>query len=178
MFPSDHTTSSISQIARLLLDPGNTVKVAKAHLLLGLEAESKKDWEGAAKSYLRIVELDPADGMVLYFGHNNRACALLQLKRFDEAKAHCLEAIKLDASRHKAYDNLGLAFEALGCPAEAAACFIDAAYRNTADKQVRRHLQQLLSRNPELLAQSPDLVERVASLDETFGSHGGTGAQC
>ena len=163
MFSSDRTTSSISQIARLLLDPGNTVNVAKAHLLLGLEAESRNDWDDAAENYLRIVELAPADNMVLYFGHNNRACALLQLKRFDEARAHCVAAIKVDDSRHQAYENLGLAFEALGQAAEAAVCFLDAARKSAGDQKAWIHLQQLVSRNPELLVQSPDLLTTVGS---------------
>lgn len=108
MFSSDKTTQGISQIARLLADPTNTVSVAKAHLLLGLEAEEQQDWEAAAKYYLRIVELAPADDMVLYFGHNNRAYSLLQLKRFEEAAAHCVAAIGIDDARHNAHKNLGL----------------------------------------------------------------------
>jgi tetratricopeptide (TPR) repeat protein len=172
MFSSDRTTSSISQIARLLLDPTHTVNVAKAHLLLGLEAESRSDWEDAAENYLRIVELAPADHMVLYFGHNNRAGSLLRLSRFDEASAHCMAAIEVDASRHQAYDNLGLAFEALGRLAEAAVCFIGAAYRNAADKQAWLHLQQLVSGNPELLVESADLGEQMEVLRKFRESRG------
>jgi Flp pilus assembly protein TadD len=146
--------------------------VAKAHLLLGLEAESNNDWEGAAENYLRIAELAPADAMVLYFGHNNRAGALLQLKRFDEAEAHCMEAIKVDASRPQAYDNLGLALAALGRATEAAECFLEAAYRNAASRQAWLHLQQLVSGNPEVLVRSPGLGERLEDLRKILESRG------
>lgn len=173
MFPSDKTTSNISQIARLLSDPTNTVSVAKAHLLLGLEAEERNDWEDAAQNYLRIVELAPADEMVLYFGHNNRAYSLLQLKRFEEAEAHCMAAIQINDARHNAYKNLGLAYDALDRPVDAGFCFINAASRNATDKRAWLHLQQLLSKNPDLLAQSPDLAECMEALCDFYKANGG-----
>jgi Flp pilus assembly protein TadD len=111
--------------------------------------------------------------MVFYFGHNNRAYALLQLKRFDEAEAHCIAAIKVDDARHNAYKNFGLACEALGRPVDAGFCFINAACRNAADKRAWLHLQQLLSRNPDLLAQSPDLGERMEALRNFYEANGG-----
>jgi Flp pilus assembly protein TadD len=176
MYPSDKTTAGISQIARLLADPTNTENIAKAHLLLGLESEDRQDWEDAATNYLRIVQLAPVDDMVRYFGHNNRAYSLIQLRRFEEAEAHCLEAIEVDDARHNAYKNLGLVCEALGRPAEAAACFLNAGCRNAADKRAWLHLQQLLSKNPYLLAQSPELAERMADLREFYEAHGGVPA--
>ena len=176
MYPSDKITAGISQIARLLSDPTKTEDVAKAHLLLGLEAEERQDWEDAAKNYLRIVELTPADDMLRYFGHNNCAYALLQLGRFNEAEAHCVEAIEVDDARHNAHKNLGLAGEALGRAAEAAVCFINAGCRNAADKRAWLHLQQLLLKNPNLLAQAPDLAERMADLREFYEAHGGVPA--
>ena len=176
MYSSDKTAAGISQIARLLSDPTKTEDVAKAHLLLGLEAEERQDWDDAAKNYLRIVELAPADDMVRYFGYNNRAYSLLQMKRFEEAETHCMAAIEVDDARHNAYKNLGLACEALGRPAEAAVCFINAGYRNAADKRAWLHLQQLLSKNPDLLAQVPDLAERMADLREFYEAHGGVPA--
>jgi tetratricopeptide (TPR) repeat protein len=176
MYPSDKITAGISQIARLLSDPTKTEDVAKAHLLLGLEAEERQDWEDAAKNYLRIVELTPADDMLRYFGHNNCAYALLQLGRFNEAEAHCVEAIEVDDARHNAHKNLGLACEALGRAAEAAVCFINAGCRNAADKRAWLHLQQLLLKNPNLLAQAPDLAERMADLREFYEAHGGVPA--
>lgn len=173
MFPSDITASGISQIARLLSDPTDTVNVAKAHLLLGLEAEERQDWEDAAKNYLRIIELAPADDVVRYFGHNNLAYSLLQLKRFEEAETHCVAAIAVDDARHNAYKNLGLAYEALGRPVEAGFCFINAASRNAADKRTWLHLQQLLSNYPDLLAQSQDLAELTEGLREFYAANGG-----
>lgn len=173
MYPADKTTSNISQIARLLLDPTNAVNVAKAHLLLGLEAEERQDWEDAAENYLRIIELAPADDVLLYFGHNNRAYSLLQLNRFAEAEAHCVAAIGVDDVRHNAHKNLGLALEALGRPVDAGFCLLNAASRNAADKRAWLHLQQLLSKNPDMLAQSPDLAERVEALREFYDAHGG-----
>ena len=173
MYPADKTTSGISQIARLLLDPTNAVNVAKAHLLLGLEAEERQDWEDTAENYLRIIELAPADDMLMYFGHNNRAYSLLQLKRFEEAEAHCRAAIEVDGARHHAHKNWGLALEALGHPVEAGFCFLNAASRNAADKRAWLHLQQLLSKNPDLPAQFPDLAERVEALCEFYEANGG-----
>lgn len=173
MFSSDKTTLGISQIARLLADPTDIASIAKAHLLLGLEAEENQNWEAAAKYYLRIVELAPAGDMVLYFGHNNRAYSLLQLKRFKEAEAHCVAAIEIDGARHNAYKNLGLACEALGRPVDACVFFLDAACRNAVDKRPWLHLQQLLSKTPDLLAQSPDIVERMNGLREFYEANGG-----
>jgi tetratricopeptide (TPR) repeat protein len=176
MYPADKTASGISQIARLLSDPTNTVSVAKAHLLLGLEAEERQDWEDAAKNYLRIIGLAPADDMVRYFGHNNLAYTLLQLKRFEEAETHCLAAVEVDGARHNAHKNLGLALEALGRPTEAAECFLNAGCRNAADKRAWLHLQQLLSKNLDLLARSPDLAERLEALREFYMANGGVPA--
>lgn len=173
MYSSNKANLDISQIARLLADPTDTVSVAKAHLLLGLEAEEQQDWDAAEKYYLRIVELAPTDGMVLYFGHNNRAYSLLQLKRFEEAAAHCAAAIGIDGARHNAYKNLGLAFEALGRPVDACVSFLDAASRNAVDKRPWLHLQQILSKTPDLLAWSPDLMERVNGLREFYEANGG-----
>lgn len=176
MYPSDTTAAGISQIVLLLSDPANTEDVAKAHLLLGLEAEARQDWEDAAKNYIRVVELAPADDVVRYFGHNNLAYSLLQLKQFDDAEAHSMAAIEVDDARPGAFMNLGLAREALGRPAEAAFCFLDAASRNVGDKRAWMQLQQMLSKHPDLPVHSPDIAERMADLREFHAAHCGVPA--
>ena len=87
-----------------------------------------------------------------------------------------MAAIEVDDARPNAFKNLGLACEALGRPAEAAFSFLNAVSRNVADKRAWMHLQHLLSKHPDLLAQSPAIAERMADLREFHEAHGGVPA--
>lgn len=174
--PGINVSTTNPAIGRLLSDPAKEADVAKAHLLLGLEAEDRLDWGNAVEHYLRVVELVPADSMVRYFGHNNLAYSLLQLRRFNEAEMHAVAAIEIDAERHNAFKNLGLACEGLGRPADAADCFIGASLRNMTDKRAWLHLQQLLANNPDLLSQRADLAEHIEGIRDNYESHGGVPA--
>jgi len=162
-----------AKVLQLQSDPDNVEDVAKAHLLLGVEAERCMDWEAAADHYQRLIELAPKDKGVRYFGYNNRAYALLQLRRFAEAELHCVAAIEVDDDRHNAYKNIGLAYQALEQPATAAVCFIKAGFRNPADKRAWLHLQQLLSRTPDLLDDDPETVEAMEQLRKHYEVNGG-----
>ena len=164
---------SARKIARLLSDPANTENVAKAYLLLGLDAEERLDWENAIEQYRRVIELAPEDVIVRYFGYNNRAYALLQLRRFEEAEAHGIAALEVDDGRHNAYKNLGLAYQALEQPVTAAEYFINASFRNPEDKRAWLHLQQLLIRDPSLLAEAPEVAEEMEAMRKYYAANGG-----
>jgi len=161
------------EIERLLSDPTNINNVAWGYLKLGLEAEDRLDWDDAIEQYQRVIELAPEDKKVRYFGYNNRAYALLMLKRFEEAESHCISAIDVDDDRHNAYKNLGLTCEGLGRPIDAATSFINAAFRNGTDERAWLHLQKLLTANPDVLAQKPVLVEQMEAIRKHYEAYYG-----
>ena len=163
-------------IMELLADPSNIEDVARAHWLLGCEAERRCDWEDAVEHYLRVVALAPADRMVCYWGHNNLAYSLLLLGRFAEAELHCQAAIKIDQRRHNAHKNLGLAYEGLGRPVDAAASFLDATFRCSSDERAWLHLQKLLTKYPDLLAEEHELAESMEVLRQWYQENGGVPA--
>jgi tetratricopeptide (TPR) repeat protein len=161
------------EIEQLLSDPANTIDVAWGHLKLGQDAEKRLDWDDAIEQYQRVIELAPDDEKVRYFGYNNRAYALLMLKRFEEAESHCLAAIDINNKRHNAHKNLGLACKGLGRPIDAATSLINAAFRNGTDERAWLHLQKLLTENPDLLAQKPVLVEQMEAIRKHYEALGG-----
>ena len=162
--------------AKRLSGPSNLEDIAKAYLMRGSEAEHRCDWEDAVAHYRQVVALVPADRMLRYWGHNNLAYSLLLLGRFGEAESHARAAIDVNEDRHNAHKNLGLACEGLGRPVEAATSFLDAAFRCAADERAWLHLQKLLTKHPDLLAEEHELGERMEVLRQFYEEHGGVPA--
>ena len=99
----------------LAMDSGDPV----AHFNRGATLQGLRQFDAAAASYDRAVELKPdyADAYCI------RGTALIELKRFDEALLSCNRAIELDPDFAEAYANRGIAFEQLGRWEEAAASY-------------------------------------------------------
>ncbi len=148
-------------------------RVAREHLVLGCEAESRCDWLDAVAEYRQVLALEPTGKRLLYFGHNNLAYSLLLLGQFDEAELHCRTAIAIDDDYHNAHKNLGLALQGLERPAEAAASFLEATIRCRADERAWLHLRKLLLKYPNLLGEHPTLAERVEGVRRRYEESGG-----
>ena len=171
--PLDITKIADPKIRGFLADPGNTEDMAKGYLLLGFEAESRNDWEYAVQCYQRVLRYDASDLAVRYFGPNNLAYSMLNLRQFKEAEFYCGVAIAADNDRHNAHKNLGLACEGQGKFKDAAMCFLNAARRNMADKRAWLHLTKLVTSHPEVLSESPDLADAMKQGREFYEAHGG-----
>ena len=99
----------------LAIDSGDPV----AHFNRGAALQGLRQFDAAAASYDRAIELKPdyADAYCI------RGTALIELKRFDEALLSCDRAIELDPDFAEAYANRGIAFEQLCRWEEAAASY-------------------------------------------------------
>lgn len=149
---------------RLLATARSANQRARAHLIAGVLCEHERDWEGAIAAYRRCLDEEPDDPHNLYFGNNNLGFALIQLGRYDEAEGYCLAAIDADEDRHNAHKNLGLALIGQGRLLDGAFSLLAATRLQPADPRAWQHLEQLLSRHPRLLAQSPAFKAGVDDL--------------
>jgi tetratricopeptide (TPR) repeat protein len=143
----DEAAACVTQAQADTKDPA---KQATVHLRLGQLLEQQDRYAEAEVTYARGLEFPSAAPHVLYLLYNNRGYCLNVLRRHTEAEPHCRRAIAIDASRHNAHKNLGLALAGQGRFAEAARCFLDADRRCPQDGRARRHLTELLAENPEI----------------------------
>ena len=90
----------------LRMDPGNVtaLKVQANALYLG------GDSSGAEAVFLRLLARYPSDGDAAYM----LGRIYYQENRFDLAAAQFQKVLRMDPGSYKAYDNLGLCYEALG----------------------------------------------------------------
>lgn len=150
---------------RMLADPQSPDDPAKAHLMIGCIHEREADWDSAVGRYLRVLEADPEDPRVRYFGHNNLAYSLVQLGRFDEAEPHCLAAIRINPDQYNAHKNLGLVRQGQRRQLEAAFSFVAACRACPREPRAWHLLEALLSGHPEILAGSEDLQLQITRLE-------------
>jgi tetratricopeptide (TPR) repeat protein len=136
---------------------------ASCTLAMGQLQEQLGDFGAAARYYETALESKPEVSDTCYWLNNNLGYSLLQLDRPREAIAYLEAAVTVDRGRPNAYKNLGLAHRLLGDFARAAECFVVATQVNAADPRSVRHLEELVEAHPGLLAEVPDLRERVAA---------------
>jgi Flp pilus assembly protein TadD len=141
-------------------DPG---KQAAGYLALGQLLEQREQYAEAEAAYARGLAVEPLEGEVAYFLHNNRGYCLNMLGRHAEAERLCRSAIGIDPHRHNAHKNLGLALAAQGQFAHAGHALLEADQRCPADSRARRHLADLLTAHPEILLQDEGLAVECAS---------------
>ena len=171
--PFDLSQIADPDIRRLLADPNNTEDMAKGYLMLGVEAESRNDWEDAVEYYQQVIGFDAKDPEVRYFGPNNLAGSLINLERFDEAEKQCNAAIEIDKDRPNAHRNLGLACERQDKYSDAAVCFMNASYLDRTDNRAWQQLTKLLESHPEVLSETEDLAHAMEHALEYYEAHGG-----
>ena len=138
-------------VERSVAGTQDPAKHASAHLRLGQLLEQQDRYAEAEAMYARGLDVPAVPIEVAYFLHNNRGYCLNLLGRHTEAEALCRTAIAIDASRHNAHKNLGLALAGQGRFAEAARCLLEADCRCPEDGRARQHLAALLTENLELL---------------------------
>lgn len=155
----DEAATCIEQV--IGLSGEDLEKRGSCMLALGQLEERRGDYTAAATSYRRALALEPCSPRTWYFIHNNLGFSLNQLGQHDSAIPYLEKAVDIDPGRPNAYKNLGLAYEALGEPAEAAEWFIAATQANASDSRALDHLLALLEANPALEVDVPGLRNRV-----------------
>jgi tetratricopeptide (TPR) repeat protein len=132
-------------------------------LAMGQLLEKMSDYESAAATYGRGVQLGPAGQTTAFFLRNNLGYCLNHLGRHREAERWCRAAIEIDPLRYNAHKNLGLAFQGQGRYAEAARSLIQAVRLEAADPRALGHLEALVNAHPEIESEIPDLGEQLES---------------
>lgn len=140
-----------------LADNSDSEGEVEVYFTLGQAMEKVEDFESALRFYLLALELKPANKFYAYFLFNNIGFSLNHLNRYVEAEEYLREAIAIDESRSNGYKNLGLSLEGQGRYPEAARSFIAGVQANASDPRALRHLEELVERHPEILAEMSDL---------------------
>lgn len=130
---------------------------AEMFFFLGQVSERMNDFESAVRFYKIALELEPRSDLYAYFIRNNLGFSLNQLDRYVDAEKYLREAIDIDPARANGHKNFGLSLEGQGRHAEAAQSFIAAVQANASDSRALRHLEELVERHPEILAELSDL---------------------
>eukprot|EP01104_Vermistella_antarctica_P014723 TRINITY_DN4688_c0_g5_i1.p1 TRINITY_DN4688_c0_g5~~TRINITY_DN4688_c0_g5_i1.p1 ORF type:complete len:549 (-),score=187.91 TRINITY_DN4688_c0_g5_i1:401-2017(-) len=112
-------------------------KKAEAHKAEGNKFLSLGDNEKAVEKYTEAVKLNPKNA--IYYA--NRAAAQTHLKHYDEAKADCRMAIKVDPTYHKAHSRLAFIHFQLGEYQTAVDCYNDALKVDPTNAQALAALQ-------------------------------------
>ena len=132
---------------------------AVCFLSLGQLLEQTEDYADAIAAYRKAFALEPSRTDVWYLIHNNLGFCLNQIGQHAEAEGYCRQAIAIDAARHNAYKNLGVALDGQGRNLEAARAYVTAATACPEDPRALRHLQALLARHPEVEAEIRGALE-------------------
>ena len=148
-------------VERLLDLSENSDQRAHCLLALALLTEEMEDCDSAKAYYDEVLELEELEDNTLYFLHNNFGYLLIQLEQFEEAKAHLERAISIDPELANAYKNLGLACEGLGRLEAAVECYITATQVEPYDARSMVHVENLMSKHPELYVRAPHLQLRL-----------------
>ena len=152
------TPEATEQVRWLLARTDDPAKQASGYLALGQLLEQQDRYAEAERIYTEGLAIRSATGPIGYLLHNNRGYCLNRLGRHAEAEAHCRAAIAIDPTRHNAHKNHGLALAGQGRHVDAARCLLDADRRWPADGRARRHLAELLAKNPEILEADSDVA--------------------
>ncbi len=144
-----------------LADTANPEERAEMYFFMGQAMEHANDFESAYRFYLVALELKPSNVYYQYFIHNNIGFSLNQLCRYVDAEEYLREAIDIEPDRANGHKNLGLSLEGQRRYAEAARSFISAVQANASDGRALRHLEELVERHPEILAEMSDLSHHL-----------------
>ncbi|MBW6521840.1 MAG: tetratricopeptide repeat protein [Desulfoarculaceae bacterium] len=162
-----HFDASCVYLRQILALADDPPAKADCYLKLGQVQEAADDYLGALRSYEEAFTLDSGRNDTSYFLHNNRGFCLNQLGRYDEAETYCRKAIEINGDRYNAYKNLGVALQGQGRYAEAAECFLRAAFIFPPDYRSIEHLEELFANHREEVEREiPDIVEHLEAVIE------------
>src|SRR5215831_12046221 len=112
--PQDDFNQSVEESVRRFMESDhNPLDKAQYCLSSGQRMEQLGDFKAAINCYTAAFCLPPDTNDVWYFLHNNIAYCLSQCGHHDEAEVYCRQAIQINAERHNAFKNLGIALEGL-----------------------------------------------------------------
>ena len=155
---------ALNFVKRLLKLTETFDQIAQCLLMSAQIAEELEDYDSAKAIYELGLKLEPLEDSTLYFLHNNFGCLLNQLEQFEEAEPHLERAISIEPLLLNGHKNLGIAREGLGRLEEAVECYITATQVGPYDARSLVHLENLLSRHPELFVKAPHLKSRLDRL--------------
>lgn len=138
--------SMAEKAKQMYLDRETAVLRAEEERERGRECIRRGKYEEAVECYTRAI-----DGSAGSWAHSNRAFALLQLGRYEEAERDCTNALQIDRGDVKSLLRRGKARSALGRYSDALADFVEARRREPNNKQAAAEISQLrllLSGNP------------------------------
>lgn len=161
-----------SCVDRLFRLERSAEKRAACLFALGQLMEKQADYAAAAGNYAEALRRHPKELHLLYFIHNNLGYSFNQLGRYREAEPCLRTALGIDPNRSNAYKNLGLCCQGLGRHVEAARWFVAATTVNALDPRSLGHLEDLLRSHPEVLADDPELRNRLAEVREAVAYAG------
>ena len=124
--------------------------------------EALRDYQAAAETYSRALDLPQEPNEILYLLNNNLGYCLNQMERHAEAEKYCCAAIDIAPDHHNAHKNLGVALQGQGKYADAARCFIHATQICPRDSRALQHLNDLIAAHKEILDEIPDLLTQLA----------------
>ena len=154
---------AMQHLRRLLEGTSDPAEQADYLLGLGQLMEQVGDYAGATAFYREWLALPRAPAETRYLLHNNLGYCLNQAGRPAGAEGHCRAAIALDAGRHNAHKNLGVALEGQGRCAEAVAAYVQAVHCNPHDPRALQHLERMVAAH---LALSEADLAQVVLLEE------------
>ena len=152
---------AVGFVERLLELSDSSDQRAHCLLALALLMEEMEDYDSAKAYYEEVLKLEELEDNTLYFIHNSFGYLLILLGQFEEAETHLERAITIDPELANAYKNLGLACEGLGRLEGAVECYITATQVEPYDARSMVHVENLLSKHPELYVRAPHLQLRL-----------------
>ena len=148
-------------VERLMELSTNSDERAVCLIMLALLMAEMEDYDLAKGYYEQALELEGLEENTLYFLHNSFGCLLNQLGHYEEAEPHLERAISIDPERAHGHKDLGIACEGLGRLEEAVECYFVATQLSPYDARSLVHLENLLSRHPEIFTKAPHLQSRL-----------------
>ena len=106
--------------------------------------------------------MEPCSTATWYFIHNNLGYSLNQVGEHQAAVRYLEIAVQIDPARPNAHKNLAIALEGQKRFAEAAKSYVRATEITPRDSRALMHLEEMVSANPSVLEEIPELQESLS----------------
>jgi len=163
----DHAAKAIKAILERTDDPE---KHACCYHWLGEMAEIRGQYDAALEQYVKGLALNPTEKLTAYFLNNNTGYCLNLQGKHAEAERMCRVAIEIDSDKPNAFKNLGISLVGQNDLLGAAWAWIEATTANARDGRALKLLQNLLSKHPGLIKQTPSLLRELDSCQRAVKS--------